>query len=360
VRFASPFALWLGVLPILLLVERIRVRRRRRRDAVRFSNVALIRVAVPPVSMVRRLLPGLLFVLSAGSLIAASARPSVTTTVPLARTTILLAMDVSRSMCADDVAPNRLAASQSAARYFVTHQPRGTRLGLIEFSGSAHLVLAPTTDRSALVNAIDAMSTSNGTAIGAAVLTGIDALAEFNGDVDPSEAIDPSRPTPVVAPGRRGYVSGVVVLLTDGANTQGVLPFLAARQAAVRGVRIYTIGFGTDHATTLVCSAKQLGADALGDAVLGVKGADPGGAGQSLVIDEGELQALAHDTGGAYFRARDERRLRSVFARLPKTFVLERRRTEISALFAGLGALLVLAAAGLSLRWRAAGFGCHR
>jgi Ca-activated chloride channel homolog len=356
--FESPAMLLLALVVPLLLGGYRWQRRRRRRSAVLFSSAALIRAAVPARSRLRRLLPSALFLLSTASLVVASARPQMSVTVPIGRTTIILALDVSRSMCATDVAPNRLAVSQAAARDFVMHQPRGTRIGLVEFAGFAELVLPPTTDRELLASSINAMTTAPGTAIGSALLASVDALASVNADIAPTTEIDPSRPTAVTPPGHSGYVSDIVVLLTDGANTQGVQPYLAARQASARGVRVYAIGFGTTNPTKMSCSAKQLGADVISDTSLGPGRSttdaqslrdDPR---QFFVIDESALRTVAKDTGGAYFRASDARQLKNVFSKLPKKVELQRREVEISAVFAGIGAVLIGFALVLSLRWR--------
>ncbi len=358
ITFEFPAALFLGVvLPLLIGAYRWQ-RRRKRRTAIRFSSVALVRAALPTRARWRHLVPMALFLVGAGALVVATARPQAFVTVPIGRTTIILALDVSRSMCATDVEPNRLAVSQAAARDFVKHQQRGTRIGLVEFAGFAELVMPPTTDRAALASSIDAMTTAPGTAIGSAVLASVDAIASVNAEVLQTTPIDPSRPTPVTPPGRSGYVPDIVVLLTDGANTQGVQPYLAARQAAVRGVRVYTIGFGTTTPAKMSCSAKQLGADAVGNS--GFVSTPPASDQQSLladprqyfVIDEPELQSVAKDTGGTYFRATDARQLKTVFAKLPKKVELQQRRVEISAVFAAIAALLAGAAIVLSFLWR--------
>lgn len=362
-RLAAPAGLLFAAVAPLLLAMHLwhHHRRRRRRTAVRFSSVALIRMAAPGRSRYRRIVPMTLFLVGVAALGLAAARPQLSRTVPIGRTTIILALDVSRSMCATDVAPNRLTVSQAAAREFVKHQPKGTRIGLVEFAGFAELVLPPTDDRTELVNAIDSMTTAPGTAIGAAVLTSIDAIAAVNPEVEPSRPIDPSNPIPQTPPGLHGYVPDIVVLLTDGANTQGVEPYLAARQASVRRLRVYTIGFGTTTPVTMVCSAKQLGADAIGSttAPSGSSGSDlpdpakdPAEDPQYFVIDESALHELATDTGGAYFRAQNAQQLTTVFARLPRKVELQHRQIEISGAFAAAGALLVSTAIALSSVWR--------
>ena len=382
--FRWPLALLLALVVPLLIGLYLWQLRRKRHVAVKYSSVALIRAALPTRSRWRRLLPMALFLLGLTGLAAATARPQASMKVPVGRTSILMAMDVSRSMCATDIEPNRLAVAQDAARRFVNAQPKGTRIGLVAFAGFAELVVPPTSDRKALIAAIEGFATARGTAIGAATLRSLDAISAVNPDVAPigadvsADAIgsefsggfgDPStaEPTTTIAAPPKGtaYVPDIVVLLTDGANTRGISPVEAAKQAVTRKVRVYTIGFGTSNPTGMSCSAAQLGGDALGGGFGGAGGAGFGGAGGGfpggaggpggrrsfLVIDEPTLQQVAKMTGGAYYRAKDADQLRGVFAKLPKDVELQKRSVELSAGCGALGALLVGAAMILSLLW---------
>ena len=180
--------------------------------------------------------------------------------VPISDSTIILALDVSGSMCSTDVDPNRLTAATTAVREFVQNQDDETRIGLVVFSGFAQLTVAPTTEREALLRSLDGLTTGRGTAIGAAMLKSVDAIAEIDPEVAPS---DPGTGTDAAAAPRARppgtYAPEIVVLLTDGANTTGVEPIDAAKTAAERGVRVYPIGFGTRNPATMVCTAAQLG-----------------------------------------------------------------------------------------------------
>ena len=202
---------------------------------------------------------------AAASLVAlalAAGRPHVERSVPYARTSVILAIDVSGSMCSTDVQPNRLAVAQEAARAFVENQPKGVRMGLVVFSGFAELAVPPTTDRKALVAAIDSLTTGRGTAIGAAMLKGLDAIAEANPDVPPVGDAPETGSAPAEAkPGANGYVPDIVVLLTDGANNRGIEPLDAVPYAVERRVRVFTIGFGTESPAPLSCTRDQLGGD---------------------------------------------------------------------------------------------------
>ena len=182
--------------------------------------------------------------------------------VPYARTSVILALDVSRSMCSSDIRPNRLAVAQDAARTFVENQPKGVRMGLVVFSGFAELTVPPTTDRKALAAAIDGLTTGHGTAIGSAMLKGLDAIAEVNPGVRPVGDAPETEPAPAGAkPGTNGFVPDIVVLLTDGANNRGIEPLDAVPYAVERRVRVYPIGFGTTNPAPPACTREQLGGD---------------------------------------------------------------------------------------------------
>ncbi|HEX8626604.1 MAG TPA: VWA domain-containing protein, partial [Catenuloplanes sp.] len=245
----------------ILLAFRWWTRRRRRRGAVRVSSIALIRAALPGRSRWRRRIPLWLFATGLIILATGAARPQASVPVPANAATILLAIDVSASMCSTDVPPNRLTAAQNAARGFIRAQDDGSRIGLVTFSGTAGLLVAPTTDKKALLAAIDTLRTARGTAIGLAILTAVDAIAEINPNVPPSGVEVPGGDA---APGGgdAGYQPDTIVVLTDGRNTQGVDPVTAAAQAAARHLRVYTIGFGTTGRAPSVCTRDQISGDA--------------------------------------------------------------------------------------------------
>jgi len=358
VTFSTPLALLLLLVVPILLAAYLWQLRRKRKHAVQFSNVAMVRAALPKRSRWRRHVPVALFLAALAGLAVATARPQVSVSVPLGRTSIILALDVSRSMCATDVKPNRLAVAQEAARTFVADQVAGTRIGIVAFAGFAELLVPPTTDKAKLTDVIDNLTTSRGTVIGSATLKAIDAIAAVNPEVAPigphdfdvNQSGTGSTETPPKAPADGDYVPDIIVLLTDGANTRGIGPIEAAQAAVDRHVRIYTIGFGTTNPTDLVCTREQLGADIFGEAGAG-GGFVPGGGSQFLLIDEPTLTTVADMTGGAFYRAEDADQLRGVFARLPSQIELQTEEREISVVFASLGALLAITAIGLSLLW---------
>jgi Ca-activated chloride channel family protein len=332
----------------LLLGFRWWTRRRRRREAVRVSSVTLIRAALPGRSLWRRRIPLWLFAVGLVVLATGAARPQASVLVPEKASAILLAIDVSASMCSTDVAPNRITAAQKAARQFIEAQD-GARIGLVTFSGTAGVLVPPTTDKRQLLSALDTLRTSRGTAIGLAILTSVDAIAEINPDVPPTGVEVPGAGDPV-GDAVRQYQPDTIVVLTDGRNTHGVDPITAAGEAAARHVRVYTIGFGTTQPAPMVCSRDQISGDAAfrGDGGFGGFGR---GGGRYQQLDEETLARVADLTGGKYFQADNAEALSGVLLDLPNSIVLERRDVEISVWFALAGALLVLAAVGLAQWW---------
>jgi Ca-activated chloride channel homolog len=360
--FLWPLALLsLLVLPILVGVYLWHLRRRRRR-AVTYSSVALIRAAAPARSAWRRHVPFALLLCALACLAVASARPQIRTNVPVAGSAVILALDVSGSMCATDVDPNRLSAAQAAVRDFVRSQDSGTRIGLVVFSGFAQVAVAPTTQRAELFRAIDSLTTGRGTTIGAAILKAVNAIAQINPNVAPADGSSESdgSGSPRKQPG--SYAPEIVVLLTDGANTAGVSPVAAAEIASSRGVRVYPIGFGTSNPTSLVCTAEQLGGrgfDSFGPGGGGGFGGGfgPGGGGQGrrnfLVADDATLKKVASVTGGVYFSAKDAKQLQSVLKGLPRQVKIQQRDVEVSVFLVGLAALLLLLTGWAAARWTA-------
>ncbi|MCW2526553.1 MAG: von Willebrand factor type [Pseudonocardiales bacterium] len=320
-------------------------RRRRRRVAVRVTSAVLVRAALPGRTLWRRRIPAALLVVGLLVLSVGAARPQADRAVSSDSTTILLALDVSGSMCSTDVLPNRLVAAEKAAATFIKAQAGGTRIGLVAFAGNAAELVPPTNDKDKLLEAMKHLTTSRGTAIGQAILTSIDAIAEIDPSVAPTG-------TTVSANTGSGYAAATIVVLTDGANTQGVSPQTAAQQAADRHVRVYTIGFGTTTPTPMVCDSSQIDGGGFGGGGFG-RGGGFGGTGgrNALIIDEAALQGVADTTGGRYYRAVDAGQLKGALADLPRTITVAHKNVDIAYIFAGIGGLLVALAIGLSLWW---------
>src|SRR5215208_1274795 len=241
--------LWPGFIYLFLLIPvavaiYILSLRRRRRFAVRYSSLSLVREAVAKQSWLRKHFPFILFLLALTSLIFALMRPVATVMVPSNKATVILAMDVSRSMCSTDIPPNRLEAAKDAALMFVRNQKSGRQVGIVAFAGFAELIQPPTSDVGLLETAISNLTTARRTAIGSAILRSLDAIAEIDNRVAPSE-LGSSAEQPIPQAPTDDFVPHIIVLVTDGASNAGPLPITAAQQAVDRHVRVYTIGFGT-------------------------------------------------------------------------------------------------------------------
>jgi Ca-activated chloride channel family protein len=342
VSFLWGEALWALALVPALVAAYVLVLRRRRKAAPRYSDLSLLRAASAGQSRWRRHLPPALFLLALAGLVVAAARPVATLTLPTQRQTIILAMDVSGSMRARDVEPSRFEAMKAAARRFIEEVPRNTRVGIVSFAGTASVVQPPTENKEDLLAAIERFQLQRATAIGSGIIVSLATLFPEEG-IDVSEYLygdRASRARPIgeakkdarktfkpVPPG--SYTGGAIILLTDGQRTTGPDSLEAAKMAADRGVRIYTVGLGTVQ----------------GD-VIGFEGWT-----FRVRLDEETLKQIAQMTRGEYFYAGTAADLRKVYESLSARLVLERRETEITALFAAGSGLLALAAGFLSLFW---------
>jgi Ca-activated chloride channel family protein len=354
-RFLWPHLLWLLLALPALVAAYLYALRKKKKTALHYSSLTLVRDALSPGHRWRRHLPPALFLFATAIAILAIARPSASIVLPSEHVTLIMAMDVSRSMLASDVEPTRISAAQAAARSFIEGIPRNIRLGIVAFAATASVVQTPTENRDDLIAAIDRFQLQRGTATGSGLLlslaqlfpeVGIDLEAILYDNAvyrygamaskDGAASIDRARKTakaekksftPAV-PG--SYTSGAIVLLSDGRRTTGPDPLEAARMAADRGVRVFTVGFGTKD----------------GGPIPGFEGM-----GYYVRLDEETLKAVANITGAEYFHAGTAADLRKVYQSLNSKFAMERQETEVSALFSAVAALLVIGAAVLSLLW---------
>jgi Ca-activated chloride channel family protein len=327
-QFAWPTMLWsLLVLPLLVAGYAGWVWRRTR---LARRQAPLRLVAETQGRSPGRHAPALLLFVALAALLVSAARPTTVLPLPSHHKTVILAIDVSHSMRAEDVAPSRLVAAQEAAKSFIDAQRRGTRIGVVAFSSEAALVQAPTTDHEALTRAIESLHTQDATAIGAAIVVSLQALFP-SADLDPDAVRhkDALFAVPAAASARQpgSFKSGAIILLTDGENTAGPDALEAAQLASDRGVRVYTVGFGT------------------------ASGATVGGPGWSahVHLDEGLLRSIADTTWAEYLHARTAMELRKVYAVLSSSLVLEARSTELAAFLCAAAALAALLAGAMSL-----------
>jgi Ca-activated chloride channel homolog len=344
--------LWPGFLYLLLLIPLIVVvyillLRRRRRFAVRYSSLSLMREAAKQQSWLRRHLPFILFLFALSGLVLALSRPVATVLIPSNKATVILAIDVSRSMCSTDIPPNRLEAAKDAALLFVRNQKSGRQVGIVAFAGFAELIQPPTTDVGLLETAITNLTTARRTAIGSAILRSLDAIAEIDNRVAPSELGSSSeQPTPSAT--TDDFVPHIIVLLTDGASNAGPLPITAAEQAVERHVRVYTIGFGTTNNSSPMNCGDPFPEDPFGG---GGFGPQFGGGGFRREIDEDTLTQIAELTGGKYYLAESAGALQEALQNLPTYVIATRQTTEISVFFTAFAVLLAILAITLGFLW---------
>ncbi len=311
--FVSPLRLLL-VLPLLAVLGFYLVQLiRRRQYAARFTDLSLLASVAPRgPAWWKRHLPAALLLLSLLALVISLGRPTDSQKVPRERATVILAIDVSNSMAADDVSPTRLKAAQDGARSFVGQLPPRLNLGLIAFSGTASVLVSPTTDREAVRNAIDSLALGPGTAIGDAVDAGVRAIAAVPGD--------PGQPP---APGR-------IVLLSDGETTRGLPNDLAAQEAAAKNIPVSTIAYGTQDGEVTIQGQRI-----------------------PVPVNVDALDALAQQTNGTAYTAETGDELKNVYADIGSSIGYDKKTVEIGRWFVGVALVLGLLAATLSVLWSA-------
>ena len=341
--FLWPQFLWLMLALPLLILAYLWLLRRKKKLTLRYANLSIVKEAMGKGMGVRRHIPPVLFLLAIAAMLFAASRPFAVITLPSTQETIILAMDVSGSMRATDVKPNRLVASQNAAKAFLAELPRSIKVGIVAFAGSAQVVQPPTLSREDLVTAIDKFQMQRATAIGSAIVVslaelfpdhGIDLQALTYGNAKPRGiAIDQGgtkkekKEFQPVAPG--SYNSAAIILLTDGQRTAGIDTMEATKMAADRGVRIYTVGVGTVEGDTIGFEGWSM----------------------RVRLDEATLKAVAQATQAEYFYAGTAESLKKIYEKLSSRLTVEKKETEISGLLALLAAALALVSATLSLLW---------
>jgi Ca-activated chloride channel homolog len=332
-------ALWLLLLLPVLVWLYFWMLARRKKTAVAWSSLGVIKEAMAAQRLWRRHVPPALMLLALAALIVAGSRPTAVLTLPLVEQTVILAMDVSGSMRATDVEPNRLVASQNAAKAFISELPRTVRVGVVSFAGTAAIVQPPTLSREDVVAAIDRFQLQRATAIGSGIILSLAAIFPDAG-IDLSQVTGARLMPKAIGEEKKGektftpvepgsYASAAIILLTDGQRTTGPDSMDAAKMAADRGVKVYTVGIGTKEGDTIGFEGWSM----------------------RVRLDEESLKQVASATRAEYFYAGNAGDLKKVYQSLGTRLSAQKKETEISALFAGLGALLVLLAAGLSVWW---------
>ncbi|MGA2613072.1 MAG: VWA domain-containing protein [Spirochaetia bacterium] len=335
--------IWGRMLFLLLLVPvlvgaYVLAQRRRQKYALRYASLSLVKDALGKGPGIRRHIPAALFLAGLTVIIFALARPSATVDLPSEEGTVLLSMDVSGSMRATDIKPSRMEAVKEAARIFIQKRPRNVRIGIVAFSGTAELIQPPITDNDQLMAAVNRLHPERYTAIGSGLQAALDAIFEKTDQAttdtpppDPNNPLTsappPDQEPPPVPPG--SYKSAVIVLMSDGQSNQGPDPLDVADKAANLGVRVFTVGVGTKEG-----------------AVIGFEGFS-----FRVILDEATLKAIAGKTAGTYFKASSESDLHKIYENLSTRLMVEREKTEITALFVAAAAALLLIAGAFSLLW---------
>ncbi|HEY6962659.1 MAG TPA: VWA domain-containing protein [Gaiellaceae bacterium] len=323
--FGSPWLLALLVVLPLVAVGAWLLEQRRARYAVAFTNLDVLASVVQPRRRLVALLPLALFLLAVGAATAAVARPRTTVSETSDRATVVLLVDVSGSMRASDVKPTRLDAAGRAMSIFAAKLPKKVKAGLIEFSSSPDVLVAPTTDRDLLQEGIDLLQPEGGTAIGDGLGVAVQVVKASVGDAPRA---------------KDGKIPGAIVLLSDGAQTRGTLtPLQGADRAKRAGIRVFTVALGTNHGT--------LGPDAFGPYGLGnAFGGLFGGRRFPVKPDPVTLAAIARDTDGQTFRATSAAKVASIYKELGGSIARKPVEREITSWFAGAAALLLLGSLG--------------
>ena len=339
----------LGLIPLVVALY-IGILRRRSRFALRYSSFSIIEPAMLQPSRLRRHLPFLLFIAALTSLMIALGRPIAPESGLSGQTTIMLTLDVSRSMCMRDITPNRLEAARAAALSFVRQPVLGTQVGVVAFAGFAELAQEPTTDLKLLENTITTLTTATETNIGGAILRSLDAIAEVDERVAPSQEIDLAsdaalEESPSPRSKEEDDIPHIIVLLTDGASNTGPPPWAAAQQAAERGVQIYSIGFGTTRAAIMDCWTR------FPDDLPSTLESRVGGGSFGNGPDEATLKQIAEMTGGEFYSATSAADLYLVFEKLHSYIAMTNKSVEVSIYFAAVGTMMAMIAFILSVLW---------
>lgn len=328
--FIWPWMLWsLTLLP--LLVALYLYQQQRRQQWIASRNISgFFGAAAKGTPGAQRHIPAALFLVGLSILLVALARPQTVVNLPRVEGVVILAFDVSGSMAADDLKPNRMEAAKAAARSFVQQQPATVQVGVVAFSDSGFTVQPPTDDQQAVLATIDRLKPERGTSLAHGIFASLNAIAGT--PTDPPVA--PEDPTPIPAPTptplpRGTYTSAVIVLLTDGENTAPPDPLIASQAAADRGVRIYTIGVGSSSGATLEVEGFLV----------------------HTRLDENALRQISQLTGGAYFRAESEQDLQAIYDNITPELVIRPEKTEVTPIFAGASILIFLIGGAFSLLW---------
>jgi Ca-activated chloride channel family protein len=343
--FSAPLMLW-GLLALPALVGGyVLLLRRQRQMQARLADLHLFARLVRPAGPWRRHLPVVVYFAALLLLALATARPIAAIPLPVNRAAVVLAIDTSKSMMAEDVKPNRLEAAKSAARDFIRAMPGSARIGLVAFSDYGTVLVPPSTDRQALEEALGRLQPQQATAVGSAILEALrvlpgrqeflgERLQQLRGPLPQGPQAPPAIPTPVpggptVPPAVTALPPAAILILSDGVSNLGADPRAAATLAAEAKVKIYAVGLGQQGGSIMQFNNQLV----------------------LVPFDPTALREVARQTGGEYFESGDVENLRRIYRQLGRSIGWERKRTEITSMVAGAAALLMLSGGLLSMVW---------
>jgi Ca-activated chloride channel family protein len=321
--------IWPNLLAALLLVPLfivyyLRMLKRRQRAAAELGPMGIVQDGSGRVIRMRRHMPPLFQLLGLTLLLFSLARPEMVVGLPRVEGTVILAFDVSNSMSAADLEPTRIEAAKSAARVFVEKQPPTIKIGVVAFGSAGLVVQKPTDDQAVILATIDRLSPQGGTSLGRGIFTSLNAIAGESLTIEDIALEEETQKLRI-----EDYSSAVVVLLTDGENTQAPDPLGMAQLAAEAGVRIFPVGIGSQEGAVLEID---------GFYVL-------------TQLNEATLKQIASSTNGVYYRAEDEGSLQEIYQNIDLQLTISGEEMEVTSILAGLSMLLLLVGGGLSLFW---------
>jgi Ca-activated chloride channel family protein len=321
--------LLLLVIPLVVWLY-VRLQRRRRLVLERYGSLGFVQGAGGNRLGARRHIPPALFLAGLTILLISLARPQTVVSLPRVEGTVILTFDVSGSMAATDLQPSRMEAAKTVARDFVQRQPTTVRIGVVAFSDNGLAVQAPTNDQAAILGAISRITPQRGTSLGQGIMASLNTLdANAEDETRQYSTLTPT-PTPTPAPVPPGSdTSTAIVLLTDGENTGPPEPLEAAQMAADRGVRVYTVGIGSPEGIDLEVEGFTV----------------------HTQLDEETLKQIAEATAGTYYNAQSQEELQEIYENIELQLVVRPEDTEVTALFAGMGLLILLIGGACSFLW---------
>jgi Ca-activated chloride channel family protein len=326
--FEWPFALVLLVIVPIIIGLYVLQQRRRRKYALQYASVSLVAQAVGRGPGIKRHIPVALYMLALTAMIVALSRPHAVIPVPSNTGTVILTIDVSGSMMAEDVKPNRLEATKKAVKDFVSKQPSGVKLGIVAFSDNGFMVAPATTDHRTVLNALARLRPLRGTNMGDGLQLSIEAIALAGDSPQPTVTGARPGPTPTPVPAIKAPPASIV-LLSDGQSNRGRNVLDVAEDAVTAKIKVYTIGIGTERGAPVTIQGQTT----------------------LTVLDETSLRAVAERTGGRYFNAQNNEDLREIYDELSRERKFEDKEEEVTFLLTGAALILSIIAGGLGLLW---------